>query len=148
MDGEDLRPHPLRLNPPSEKRERASPPRAKSPYFPFGDSLTDISSNARRVSASRDIADEKPAFAPQNRQSSIQPESAFYARSYGELTSGNSPVMVGNDSRKVSTGNDYNQHTSPAYGRRNVSGKMAEEGRAAGNKFSFLDGRNPLAERR
>jgi hypothetical protein len=56
--------------------------------------------------------------------------------------------MIGNDSRKVSTGNDYNQHTSTAYGRRNVSGKMAEEGRAAGNKFSFLDGRNPLAERR
>ncbi|CEI65770.1 hypothetical protein FVEN_g7551 [Fusarium venenatum] len=148
VDHENLRPHPLRLNPPSEKRERASPPRAKMPYFPFNDSLTDISANARRVSASRDIADEKPAFAPQNRQSSIQPESAFYARSYGELTSGNSPVMIGNDSRKVSTGNDYNQHFSPAYGRRNVSGKMAEEGRAAGNKFSFLDGRNPLAEKK
>ncbi|RBR22767.1 uncharacterized protein FIESC28_04330 [Fusarium coffeatum] len=147
---DDLRPHPLRLNPPSEKRESPSPPRAKTPYFPFKfkDSLTDISSNARRVSASRDIADEKPAFAPQNRQSSIQPEAAFYARSYGELTSGTPPVMVGNDTRKVSTGNDYNQHTSKPYGRRNVSGKMAEEGRAAGNNFSFLDGRNPLAERR
>ncbi|CAJ0551198.1 Ff.00g111280.m01.CDS01 [Fusarium sp. VM40] len=148
VDGDELRPHPLRLNPPAEQRERTSPPRAKTPYFPFKDSLTDISSNARRVSASRDIADEKPAFTSQKRQSSIQPESEFYARSYGELKSATPPVMVGSDNRKVSTGNDYNQNAAGAYGRRNVSGKMAEEGRAAGNRFSFLDGRNPLAERR
>lgn len=149
-ENDDLRPHPLRLNPPSEKRHSAPPPRAKTPYFPFKfkDSLTDISSNARRVSGSQDIADEKLAFASQNRPISMQPEATFYARSYGELTSGTPPVMIGNDNRKVSTGNDYNQQTSKAYGRRNVSGKMAEEGRAAGNKFSFLDGRNPLAERR
>ncbi|KAF5025176.1 hypothetical protein F66182_2752 [Fusarium sp. NRRL 66182] len=154
VDGDELRPHPLRLNPPSSQKERASPPRAKTPYFPFKDSLTELSSNARRVSASRDIADEKPAMTPRNRQSSIQPEADFIARPYGELKSATPPVLVGNnnnnnnDSRKVSTGNDYNQHVSPAYGRRNVSGKMAEEGRAAGNRFSFLDGRNPLAERR
>ncbi|KAM0246928.1 hypothetical protein ACHAP5_004377 [Fusarium lateritium] len=148
LDGDELRPHPLRLNPPAEQRERTSPPRAKTPYFPFKDSLTDISSNARRVSASRDIADEKPAFNSQKRQSSIQPESEFYARSYGELKSATPPVMIGDKNRKVSTGNDYNQNATGAYGRRNVSGKMVEEGRAAGNRFSFLDGRNPLAERR
>jgi hypothetical protein len=148
VDGDELRPHPLRLNPPAEQRERTSPPRAKTPYFPFKDSLTDISSNARRVSASRDIADEKLAFTSQKRQSSIQPESEFYARSYGELKSATPPVMIDSNNRKVSTGNDYNQNATGAYGRRNVSGKMAEEGRAAGNRFSFLDGRNPLAERR
>ncbi|KAM0199592.1 hypothetical protein ACHAPA_006903 [Fusarium lateritium] len=148
LDGDELRPHPLRLNPPAEQRERTSPPRAKTPYFPFKDSLTDISSNARRVSASRDIADEKPALTSQKRQSSIQPESEFYTRSYGELKSATPPVMIGDNNRKVSTGNDYNQNATGAYGRRNVSGKMAEEGRAAGNRFSFLDGRNPLAERR
>ncbi|KAF4971830.1 hypothetical protein FSARC_1433 [Fusarium sarcochroum] len=148
VDGDDLRPHPLRLNPLAAPQERKSPPRAKTPYFPFNDSLTEVSSNARRVSASRDIADEKPALAPRNRLSSIQPESDFYARSYGELKSATPPVMIGTNSRKVSTGNDYNQQASTAYGRRNVSGKMAEEGRAAGNRFSFLDGRNPLAERR
>ncbi|KAM0354105.1 hypothetical protein ACHAPU_001140 [Fusarium lateritium] len=148
VDGDELRPHPLRLNPPSAKRERASPPQAKTPFFPFRDSLTDVSSNARRVSASRDIADEKPAIAPQQRQSSIQPESEFYARSYGELKTATPSVMIGTNNRKVSTGNDYNQHATAAYGRRNVSGKMVEEGRAAGNRFSFLDGRDPLAERR
>ncbi|EWZ46873.1 uncharacterized protein FOBCDRAFT_154365 [Fusarium oxysporum Fo47] len=148
VNGDELRPHPLRLNPPAAQQERKSPPRAKTPFFPFKNSLTDISTNARRVSASRDIADEKPALAPRNRQSSIQPESEFYARSYGELQSATPPIMIGSDNRKVSTGNDYSQNTSTAYGRRNVSGKMVEEGRAAGNRYSFLDGRNPLAERR
>ncbi|KAF4982920.1 hypothetical protein FZEAL_1548 [Fusarium zealandicum] len=148
----DLRPHPLRLNPPPAQREtppRATPPRAKTPYFPFADSLTELSSNARRVSASRDITDEKSAFTPRNRQSSIQPESEFIARPYGELKSATPPVMMVGNNRKVSSGNDYKKYASTAYERRNVSGKVAEEGRggAAGNRFSFLDGRNPLAER-
>ncbi|KAM0438882.1 hypothetical protein ACHAPT_001643 [Fusarium lateritium] len=148
---DDLRPHPLRLNPLTAVR--ATPPRAQTPYFPSANSLSEVSSNARRVSASRDIADEKPAaFAPRNRQSSIQPESDFYTRPYGDLKSATPPVMMvgNNNARKVSTGNDYKTYSSN-YGRRNVSGKVAEEGRgglaAAGNRYSFLDGRNPLGER-
>ncbi|KAF5008172.1 hypothetical protein FDECE_5541 [Fusarium decemcellulare] len=147
VTADDLRPHPLRLNPPPAQRE--TPPRAKTPYYPFNNSLSELSSNARRVSASRDIADEKLAFAPRNRQSSIQPETDFYARPYGDLKSATPPVMMVGNHRKVSTGNDYNTYASTAYERRNVSGKMVEEGRGgpAGNRFSFLDGRNPLAER-
>ncbi|UPL01894.1 hypothetical protein LCI18_012828 [Fusarium solani-melongenae] len=143
---DDLRPHPLRLNPLTAVRE--TPPRAQTPYFPSANSLSEVSSNARRVSASRDIADEKPAFAPRNRQSSIQPESDFSARPYGDLKSATPPVMMVGNTRKVSTGNDYNTYSSTTYERR-VSGKVAEEGRGgfAGNRFSFLDGRNPLGER-
>ncbi|KAM5348507.1 hypothetical protein ACJ41O_008331 [Fusarium nematophilum] len=144
---DDLRPHPLRLNPPPT--QKATPPRVKTPYFPLGTSLSEVSSNQRRVSASRDIADEKPAFTSRNRQSSIQPETDFYSRPYGDLKSATPPVMMVGSNRKVSSGNDYSFYPNTAYERRNVSGKAIEEGRGgpAGNRFSFLDGRNPLAER-
>ncbi|KAH7133457.1 hypothetical protein EDB81DRAFT_803969 [Dactylonectria macrodidyma] len=146
--GGELRPHPLRLNP--METDRATPPRAKTPYFPLGNSLSEVSPNTRRVSASQDIADEKPAFAlakpsPRNRQSSIQTEESFYSRPYGELQSATPPVMVGNN-RKVSSGNDFDsKYVSGAYGRRNVSGKVAEEGRGGvvGNRFSRF-GRDEL----
>lgn len=141
---DDLRPHPLRLHPPAAQRE-TPPPRAQTPYFL---SLSEVSPNARRVSASQDITDEKPAFALQNRQSSIQLESDFYSRPYGDLKSATPPVMVGSN-RKVSSGNDFDSPISAAYARRNVSGKIAEEGRSpAGARYSFYDGRNPLAEPR
>ncbi|KAF7559451.1 hypothetical protein G7046_g4696 [Stylonectria norvegica] len=128
-----LQPHPLRLNPPKEPR--ATPPRANTPFYPPDQSLSEVSSNARRVSTSQDIADEQLALGSanslqRNRQSSIQPEAAFYSRPYGELQSATPPLMVGNNSRKVSSGNDFDsKYTSAAYERRNVSGKVVEEGR-------------------
>lgn len=110
-----------------------------------------------------DISDEKPygnlkpspskrytwapmsttaASAPRNRDSSIQPESDFYSKPYGELKSATPPLIVGSD-RQVSSGNDYGYlgaaNDGPAttkrnfsIGKRNVSGKVAEEGRGIG----------------
>lgn len=83
--------------------------------------------------------------AARDRLSSIQPESAFcYTKPYGELRAATPPVMVGSE-RQVSSGNDYDiaAATDPAdsFGvqgskyRRNVSGKMAEEG-LAGRRYS------------
>lgn len=109
----------------------------------------------------RDISDEKPygslkpsaskrytwaptSSTPRNRDSSIQPESDFYSKPYGELKSATPPLIVGSD-RQVSSGNDYGylgaaNNDGPvaaakrnfSFGKRNVSGKVAEEGRGIG----------------
>lgn len=78
-------------------------------------------------------------WAPRDRISSIQPEADFYSKPYGELRSGTPPVMVGSD-RQVSSGNDFGDLSAGvgdgqaakryfSFGKRNVSGKVAEEGR-------------------
>ncbi|CAM1511106.1 Fc.00g086190.m01.CDS01 [Cosmosporella sp. VM-42] len=135
------RPHPLRLNPTDV--QKVTPPRVKTPFYSLVNSLSEVSSNSRRVSASKDIADEKPGLAPanpspRNRQSSMQTDEAFFSRPYGELKPATPPVMVGNN-RKISSGNDFDsKYASLPYERRNVSGKIVEEGRggAAGSRFS------------
>lgn len=104
-----------------------------------------------------DIADEKAApsygalkslrasskrhtWAPRDRQSSIQPEAEFYSKPYGDLRPNTPPVIIGTD-RQVSSGNDYDLSGMGggqaakryfSFGRRNVSGKVVEEGRAIG----------------
>ncbi|KAI8961661.1 hypothetical protein F5Y11DRAFT_325345, partial [Daldinia sp. FL1419] len=164
-----LRPNPLRLNPTpqgkpqvvqGEGREIAS--RQKTPFQP----LSEVNHNARSVSGSQDIADEKtsPGRAPsfwrrslavpksggsgnggRNRDSSIQPDGDFYAKPYGELKPATPPVMIGgkaaqggNGNRQVSSGNDYGDlggGSAAGAWRRNVSGKIAEEG-LGGNRYS------------
>ncbi|KAI1481446.1 hypothetical protein F4774DRAFT_32127 [Daldinia eschscholtzii] len=167
-----LRPNPLRLNPIPQgqpqvvqsSRDIAS--RQKTPF-------QEVSHNARSVSGSQDIVDEKannnssssPAREPsfwrrslvvpkgggangaRNRDSSIQPDGDFYAKPYGELKPATPPVMIGGKkaaaggagagNRQVSSGNDYGDLGSGNMGawRRNVSGKIAEEG-LGGNKYS------------
>lgn len=104
----------------------------------------------------RDITDEKPAprygglksnlgkrytwGGPRNRDSSIQPEADFYSKPYGDLKSATPPMIVGTN-RQVSSGNDYDLSAvgggaaAKRYfstGKRNVSGKVAEEGRGVG----------------
>lgn len=144
-------PNPLGSNPLAP-----APARAKTPYYDpagikEGDVLSDISLNDRRVSGGgRDITDEKPSAAaalspwqllrkktlsggshvPRNRNSSIQPESDFYSKPYGELKCATPPVMIG-AGRQVSSGNDYGaaDFSQSTFGRRGVSGKIAEEGR-------------------
>lgn len=132
--------------------------------------LSEIDLNDGRVSGNRkspqpipstgsgvDIADEKPApnygglkslrnsskrhtWAPRDRNSSIQPESDFYSKPYGDLRASTPPVIVGTD-RQVSSGNDYDLGGMGggqaakryfSFGKRNVSGKVVEEGRAVG----------------
>ncbi|CAK7211518.1 hypothetical protein SBRCBS47491_001152 [Sporothrix bragantina] len=97
-------------------------------------------------------------WAPKNRQSSVQNEDDFYSKPYGQLKSATPPIMVGKElsgspsgTRQVSSGNDYdlgsdrylyygdnNGGASNTFGRRNVSGKIAEEGRAY-SRYSTLN---------
>ncbi|KAF2996938.1 hypothetical protein G7054_g14500 [Neopestalotiopsis clavispora] len=153
LGGSGRHPNPLRSNPASvvsstppavpahaPKNATQAIPRAKTPYYtPRGNALGEISSNARSVSGSQDITDQKSAGLPgsamaRNRDSSIQAEEGlFYSKPYGELRSATPPVIVGS-ARQVSSGNDFEFGSGKggyvgSY-RRNVSGKVAEEGMA------------------
>ncbi|KAL2206651.1 hypothetical protein CC79DRAFT_1358503 [Sarocladium strictum] len=139
-----LHPNPLRCNPSASDVSAAgsSPnkttPRMQTPFRPRtrgsvnGPALSGMSANSRRVSASRDIADQ--SLEPENHWRSsdngmLYAEEPFYSRPYGDLKSATPPVMIGTN-RKVSSGNDFEtKHQSGIYERRNVSGKIAEEGR-------------------
>ncbi|KAK1998984.1 hypothetical protein LX36DRAFT_690382 [Colletotrichum falcatum] len=142
--GNSPHPNPLASNP------HAVPSRTKTPYYSLKDtSLSEVDLNPRRASGTFDIADERPSSLaprawPRNRDSSIQPESDFYSKPYGELKPATPPVMIGS-SRQVSSGNDFEKSQySPAYGRRNVSSKVAEEGLAGPNggysRYSVIKG--------
>ncbi|KAI0009712.1 hypothetical protein F4779DRAFT_358616 [Xylariaceae sp. FL0662B] len=130
--------------------------------------------NARRTSGSRDITDAKAGAGAKkgamrrlsgalvgggggwrrgNRNSSIQTEEHFSAKPYGDLKAATPPIMVGGSARQVSSGNDYDlgsgasgggMYAGGVFGRRNVSGKVAEEGlagaRAGGySRYSVLN---------
>lgn len=78
--------------------------------------------------------------APRARDSSIQPEAGLFSASkpYGQLKPSTPPVMVGSG-RQVSSGNDFENSGILSQGRgyrRNVSGKVAEEGMAGGEGYS------------
>jgi hypothetical protein len=154
-------PNPLRSNP----SDLGLSPRPSTPYQdprPAKAALTEISLNDRRVSASGDITDAKPAggwvqarkeqiemkkdegdddkkkkrrLSFRYRNSSIQPESDFYSKPYGELKPATPPVTdlaLGSSRRQVSSssGVDIASGGLSTFGRRNVSGKIAEEGMA------------------
>lgn len=159
-------PNPLASNPLASsplRSSRALTDRLQTPFYPHtqspngnamsGDTLNELSPNRRRVSNSEDITDlpqtipESPSKRwSRNRDSSIQPESGFYSKPYGQLKCATPPVIIGND-RKTSSGNDIgsSNYSSVAYERRNVSGKAAEEGRAGNNRssqYGFYANRN------
>ncbi|KAB5535254.1 hypothetical protein GE09DRAFT_1143185 [Coniochaeta sp. 2T2.1] len=119
--------------------------------------LSELALNDRRVSGGgRDIADEMllsvvPSGAGGGqgrntgaRKSSIQPETEFFSKPYGSLKAGAPPmtdgglgVGGGGGGRQVSSGNDYAEgrfggRFGSVFGRRNVSGKVVEEGRGGG----------------
>ncbi|CAK7271228.1 hypothetical protein SEPCBS119000_004495 [Sporothrix epigloea] len=97
-------------------------------------------------------------WAPHNQQETMQIEDESYGRAYGQLKSATPPILVGgkqqdspSGARQVSSGNDYdlgsdrylfygdnNGNGSNTFGRRNVSGKIAEEGRAY-SRYSTLN---------
>ena len=107
-------PNPLEANPPT--------PRHK--HFSRDSPLSEISNNR----TSTDIADSGSRF----REHELQREN-FKAKFYGELKPGTPPVMIGNK-RQVSSGTDFVNKGGYKVDRREVSGKMAEEGRGgAGN---------------
>ncbi|ORY63105.1 uncharacterized protein BCR38DRAFT_320073, partial [Pseudomassariella vexata] len=146
----NMHPNPLRSN-----RTAVSSvlPRARTPHRPHRDStLSEINLNSRAPSGSQDVADLNQnsnlasptsingnSWQGRNRDSSIQPEDSFYAKPYGDLRAATPPLIVGTATgRQVSSGNDYDLGTGGSgYGkyRRNVSGKIAEEGRA-GRRYS------------
>ncbi|KAH7327867.1 hypothetical protein B0I35DRAFT_415927 [Stachybotrys elegans] len=146
-DGENapygsMHPNPLRSHPADLKR--ASVPRMKTPFYPAANSLGEINNNQRRVSASRDIADQHSnmvAHGYVNARHTVHVDDYVYSRPYGDLKPATPPVLVGNN-RKVSSGNDYDLGSSSrAYERRNVSGKIMEEGRSGdrGSRYGLPD---------
>lgn len=164
-------PNPLGSNPLADGSPRSSRPltdRTQTPFYPSmhspkassDETLSEVSPNRRHASNSKDITDipDLPVLPKspskrwtRNRDSSIQADSGFYSKPYGELKSATPPVMVGND-RKTSSGNDFGTgYGNPASQRRNVSGKVAEEGMVgassmgAGNRtsqYGFYSNRN------
>ncbi|KAK3688432.1 hypothetical protein B0T22DRAFT_406849 [Podospora appendiculata] len=142
-------PNPLRSNPPSSaggsKTTAKTRQATKTPFAALRNSI--LSLNDR----SQDIADgtERERWQGRNRDSSIQCESDFYSKPYGQLKPGTPPIILGSGSggsgggnRVVSSGNDYDLGSVGAMGRRNVSGKVAEEGRAGQNRYSRYSGLN------
>ncbi|KAJ6444215.1 hypothetical protein O9K51_02609 [Purpureocillium lavendulum] len=128
-------PNPLRSHPPSSAHTAAANPKppvssATRLSQPF---LSEMSGNKRRDGGSRDIADQRlsqPSPWQRQRNSSIQPDDGFYSRPYGELKPATPPIMIGSG-RKVSTGNDFeSRYAAHSNGRRNISGRQAEEGLA------------------
>ncbi|KAH8751981.1 hypothetical protein F5883DRAFT_206504 [Diaporthe sp. PMI_573] len=163
-------PNPLRSNPSLASfgqvaGKQGRRPNSDMPIIRKSSVLSEIDLNDQRVTGNRqagkkptsDISDEKSARSygglkatlskrytwgggPRNRNSSIQPESDFYSKPYGELKSATPPVIIGSD-RQVSSGNDVDLSGAGggeaakryfSLGKRNVSGKVAEEGRGIG----------------
>ncbi|KAI1095956.1 hypothetical protein F5B19DRAFT_273875 [Rostrohypoxylon terebratum] len=156
-----LRLNPVPATPP---KDTAIAGRKKTPFHADGEPLSDVNLNDRRVSGSQDIADQQPSSGvtsfwrrstlgrsstskkpnPRNRNSSIQPDGDFYSKPYGELKPATPPIMVGaggnvsgggGGGRQVSSGNDFGDLGAGTSYRRNVSGKIAEEG-LAGKRYS------------
>lgn len=159
-----MHPNPLRSNPtPTASTVSSAPtvpphghnmgtniPRAKTPFYTLhGQALGEISINSRLVSGSQDITDQKPAGRPgslmaRNRDSSIQPEDNFYSKPYGELKAATPPLTNIGTGRQVSSGTDFDLGSgNKGYGgyRRNVSGKVAEEGMAGrrSSRYAMLN---------
>jgi hypothetical protein len=121
----DKLPNPLEANPPTQQYGR-SPKRDSA--------LSEIS-----INRSGDVTDVTSRF----REGPAQTEN-FKAKYYGELNPGTPPIMVGGK-RQVSSGNDISGRGDSKMGRRDVSGKIAEEGRggvsnAWGTRFRRISG--------
>lgn len=132
-------PNPLRSHPTSDSQinhlEGASlhPAWDNSGRKEFS-TLSEMNANTRRVSNSRDITDQLSGVQSpwkKQRDSSIQLDDSFYSKPYGQLKCATPPLHVG-VGRKVSSGVDFmSTYSGEIHERRNVSGKVAEEGRVA-----------------
>jgi hypothetical protein len=129
-------PNPLEANPPTP---RLNEPTRKSPRK---SALSEISLNQSAVS--QDLAD-------QSRQQDDAPEgksNQFKSKFYGELRAATPPVMIGSaNGRQVSSGTDFPAKKGfKGFGKRDVSGKVAEEGRGGasgswGARFRKVSGK-------
>lgn len=124
-------PNPLHSNP-------STPPPAPRHGHRYNTSsispLTEISNVNNRHSG--DIADQTDTV----RELTPAPLRDFRAKGYGELKAGTPPIMIGGkDNRQVSSGTDLGNMGQGGY-RRDVSGKVAEEGRSFGARFRKISG--------
>ncbi|KAH7384886.1 hypothetical protein BKA64DRAFT_748368 [Cadophora sp. MPI-SDFR-AT-0126] len=77
-----------------------------------------------------DITSPELERAKERERDLVQKDIAFKAKQYGELKPGTPPIMIGGSNRQVSSGNDFgNKGGFRILDRRDVSGKIAEEGR-------------------
>jgi len=136
-------PNPIASNPPTPNRSRFPGNSTVTTNSP----LSEVSTNRRSLSFTKDsstggdIADNLMAN-HQNRYtdrydfSQDETELVTKSKGYGALKAGKPPVMIGNGkldvgvsgARQVSSGTDFASARNA--GRRDVSGKVAEEGRA------------------
>lgn len=128
-------PNPLFTNPPIPQHN----------FVPTGrdQALADLldASNKNNRGHSGDIGEMSTRDLIQRREGSHSPaperESSFKAKAYGELKPGTPPLMIGGkNDRQVSSGNDYTTALNSGTFKvppREVSGKIAEEGRANNN---------------
>lgn len=131
-DSDDItltHPNPLEANPPTPRH---------SVLLTQNSPLSEISNNRITGSGSGDIADT-------SRIHEVPSIRDFKAKGYGELRAGTPPVLVG-ASRQVSSGTDFqNKKAFWSAKNRDVSGKIAEEGRGGekggwGTRFRKVSG--------
>lgn len=119
-------PNPLNANPPTPRHQ----------YHPGRDSpLSEISNNRRASGDITDVTTRMRETAPVRQE--------FKAKRYGELKPGTPPIMIGGNNRQVSSGNDFSSKGN--FRVRDVSGKIAEEGRGGnangwGTRFRKISG--------
>ncbi|APA13706.1 hypothetical protein SS1G_07606 [Sclerotinia sclerotiorum 1980 UF-70] len=131
-------PNPLTENPPTPRHNF---PSSSSKYSSEAPSAMAPDSNEQTAGPSSDITDESswplPLRSPEIRELTPKPlrtrdsgsGDSFKSKSYGDLKPATPPIMVGGDGigRQVSSGTDFAGQRG-GY-RRDVSGKIAEEGR-------------------
>lgn len=129
----DLHPDPLRLNPTPSKTDGAgilkTPPDSwRASDRPTNVTISDAGTNERRTEIIGGT-DQPPGDRRRGSSTDTTQPGKPYSHRYGELKPGVVPIPIGSN-RKTSSGNDYRvAPVSNAYERRNVSGKIAEEGR-------------------
>ncbi|KAH7313042.1 hypothetical protein BKA65DRAFT_151054 [Rhexocercosporidium sp. MPI-PUGE-AT-0058] len=145
-------PNPLEANPPTPRHNQTFSQRYSEPLSEIGSnaygrnrngngSRNGGSTRGMDVGASGDIADiTSPALErakERQERDLIRKDTAFKAKHYGELKPGTPPIMIGGGSnRQVSSGNDFGVGKGGfrILDRREVSGKIAEEGRGGDDK--------------
>lgn len=134
-------PNPLMENPPTPRHDF---PSSSSKYSSQAPSTIAPDTSEQIVSSSADITDEPswplPLRSPEIRELTPKPlrtrdsgsGDSFKSKYYGDLKPATPPVMVGGDGigRQVSSGTDFVGQRG-SY-RRDISGKIAEEGRGGG----------------
>jgi hypothetical protein len=148
----------ISLTPPHPKPLQANPPMPRLPNnrSQRGPALSEISYN-NGAGSTGDLSEislsttyeQAPRPAPRRQQQQPQQQENFKARFYGDLKPATPPILIGaqGSQRQVSSGNDFDNKGFRGFGRRNVSGKIAEEGRSVtgnsswGTRFRKISGK-------